>query len=45
MRDTTNSVKYEAFVKSRPVSVPHANTAYPGGNRAKLDSKADLRYL
>ena len=45
MRDTTNSVKYEAFVKSRPVSVSYANNAYPGGNRAKLDSKADLRYL
>lgn len=45
MRDTTNSVKYEAFVKSRPISVPYASTAYPGNNRAKLDSKADLRYL
>ena len=45
MRDTTNSVKYEAFVKSRPVSVPCANTASCGCNRAKLDSKADLRYL
>ena len=45
MRDTTNSVKYEAFVKSRPVSAPYASTAYPGGNRAILDSKANLRYL
>ena len=45
MRDTTNSVKYEAFVKSRLYTIPYIIGPFSGSNLIKLDSKANLRYL